>query len=220
MKVKTHVRVSSHTESAREPSRRRGELRVAVLLDAAAAAFVEKGYQAATMTEIARRARSSIGSLYQFFPSKEALAGALLARYGEEIEVGFRTLVDRASSMTPRHLADALVDLRLQQRADRSPALLLTEVRGRAGDRASLREAIRQQIARALREVHPDLDVKNATAAAIVILQALKGLPALAEEDPDGKLGLIAELRAAIERYVAGMASRPRNRGARHTEHP
>lgn len=219
MKVKANVRASSHIESARSPSRRRGELRVAVLLDAAAATFVEKGYQAATMTEIARRARSSIGSLYQFFPSKEALAGALLARYGEKVEGGLRALADRASSLTPRNLADALVDLRLQQRAERSPALLLAEVRDRAGDRASLREAVRQHIARALLEVHPGLDAKAARAASIVILQTLKALPALVEEDPDGKLGLIAELRDVLERYVAGMASRPRTRGARIKEH-
>jgi AcrR family transcriptional regulator len=206
MKVKRNVRISSHTASARSPSRRRGELRVAALLDAAAAAFAEKGYQEATMTEIAVRAGAAIGSLYQFFPSKEALAGALLTRYGKTVEGGLRDLADRASQMTPRDFTDALVDLRLQQRAERSAALLLTEVRDAAGDRASFREAIRQQVARALQGVHPGLDAKAAAAAAIVILQILKLLPALVEEDPDGKIGLVVELRAVLERYVAGMA--------------
>ena len=66
---------------AKEPKRERGKLRVAALLDAGAALFVEKGYDATTMTEIASRAGAAIGSLYQFFPSKEALAEALVARY-------------------------------------------------------------------------------------------------------------------------------------------
>jgi AcrR family transcriptional regulator len=37
---------------------------------AAAALFVEKGYDAATMTEIAARAGASIGSLDLFVPTK------------------------------------------------------------------------------------------------------------------------------------------------------
>ena len=205
MKVKRNVSVASYNASARSPSRHRGELRVAALMDAATAVFVEKGYNEATMTEIALRARSSIGSLYQFFPSKEALAGALLTRYGEKLEGGLRELADQANKMTPRNFADALVDLRLQQRTQRSPALLLTEVRDAADARGSFREAFRQQVTRALREVHPGLDARRARAAAIVILQTLKTLPALVEEDPDGKLGLVAELRAAIERYITGM---------------
>jgi AcrR family transcriptional regulator len=206
MKVKRNVRASSPIASPHSPRRRRGELRVAALLDAATAAFVEKGYKEATMTEIAIRAGASIGSLYQFFPSKEALAGALLTRYGEKVEGRLREFADRANKMTPRKFADALVDLRLQLRVERSPALLLTEVRDAAGERASFREAFRRQVARALREMHPGLDARSATAAAIVILQTLKALPALAEEDPDGKIGLVVELRAVIERYVAGMA--------------
>jgi hypothetical protein len=30
-------------------------------------------------------------------------------------------------------------------------------------------------------------------------------LPALVDEDPDGKMELVVELRAVIERYIAGM---------------
>lgn len=205
MKVKQKVKASSHIAPGRSPTRRRGELRVAALLDAATAAFLEKGYKEATMTEIARRAGASIGSLYQFFPSKESLAGALLIRYGEKVECRLREFVDQAKKMTPRKFADALVDLRLQLRAERSPALLLSEVRDATDDRTSFREAFRQQVARALREMHPGLPTKHATAAAIVILQTLKALPALVEEDPDGKIGLVVEIRAALERYIAGM---------------
>ena len=38
---------------------------------------MEKGYDAATMTEIAARSGTAIGSLYRFFPSKESLSDAL-----------------------------------------------------------------------------------------------------------------------------------------------
>ena len=65
-----------------EPKRRRGELRVASLLAAAAEVIAERGYEAATMAEIAARAGAQIGSLYHFFPNKEVLADALIERDG------------------------------------------------------------------------------------------------------------------------------------------
>ena len=68
---------------ARAPQRHRGRLRVAAILEAGAEAFREKGYDAVTMTEIAARSGTTFGSLYRFFPSKEALANALLAQYAE-----------------------------------------------------------------------------------------------------------------------------------------
>jgi AcrR family transcriptional regulator len=43
--------------------------------------FAEVGYEAATTNEIAARAHTSIGSLYQFFPNKEAILHAVAERY-------------------------------------------------------------------------------------------------------------------------------------------
>ncbi len=53
-------------------SRRRREV-----LDAALACFTELGFAAATMADVCRRARASVGSVYHHFKSKEQLAGAL-----------------------------------------------------------------------------------------------------------------------------------------------
>ncbi|MEU0134767.1 TetR/AcrR family transcriptional regulator [Streptomyces sp. NPDC006296] len=58
------------------PRRRqaRGEARVAQLLEAAAAVFCASGYNGASTNAIAREAGVSPGTLYQFFPNKEAIA--------------------------------------------------------------------------------------------------------------------------------------------------
>src|SRR3954465_1135211 len=73
------TRLAAEVEAAaRAPSRARGRLRVDALLAAAAEVFAAKGFDAATMTEIAAQSGSSIGSLYQFFRTKEAVAEALL----------------------------------------------------------------------------------------------------------------------------------------------
>ncbi len=203
MKVKPYMRATSHISAPREPSRRRGELRVAALLDAAAATFSEKGYEAATMTQIALRAGASIGSLYQFFPSKEALAGAMLARYGERLQSSMAELAGRAKELTPHHLADALIDLRLELRVERAATLALVDARHAAGERARIRESIRAHLADALRAVNPALPHARARAKAIVVLGVLKLVPAFVEEDPRDTVGLIRELRALLSLYLA-----------------
>jgi TetR/AcrR family transcriptional regulator, repressor of fatR-cypB operon len=55
-------------------------LREATILDAALDLFVERGYEATSVPEVARRARIAAGTIYLYFDSKEALVNALLAR--------------------------------------------------------------------------------------------------------------------------------------------
>ncbi len=57
--------------------------RRAAILDAAGCVFTEKGYEAATTLEIARRARVSKRDLYRLFDSKKGLAAALVATHTE-----------------------------------------------------------------------------------------------------------------------------------------
>jgi AcrR family transcriptional regulator len=58
--------------------RRRREARPQELLEAALSVFAEKGFTAARLDEIAARAGVSKGTLYLYFPSKEALLEALI----------------------------------------------------------------------------------------------------------------------------------------------
>jgi len=63
-----------------EPARwrRRKHARPQEILEAALAVFAEKGFAAARMDEIATRARVSKGTIYLYFPSKEAVFKALV----------------------------------------------------------------------------------------------------------------------------------------------
>src|ERR1700690_217012 len=85
---------------ALEPQRRPGKLRVAALLRAGEAVIAQRGFEATTMAEIAARAEAPIGSLYRFFPNKEALADALIRRYRELIDTTFESIDARRESST------------------------------------------------------------------------------------------------------------------------
>jgi AcrR family transcriptional regulator len=96
-------------EPRKQPIQRRSLTTVAELLLAAAQVFEEQGYAAGTTNRIAARAGVSIGTLYQYFPNKEALAVALLERHVEET---VRRLEEWVGHMVAeRHaLRDALRD--------------------------------------------------------------------------------------------------------------
>lgn len=64
----------------RHPTQKRGKRRVEAILVAAAEVFAEEGFDGATMDDIATRADSSVGSIYQFFDNKPALFAAVADR--------------------------------------------------------------------------------------------------------------------------------------------
>jgi AcrR family transcriptional regulator len=65
----------------RQPQQARSQERVRQILDVAEQLFLEIGYEATTTRAISTRAGVSVGSLYQFFPDKEAILKALAVRY-------------------------------------------------------------------------------------------------------------------------------------------
>jgi AcrR family transcriptional regulator len=189
--------------AAKEPKRTRGKQRVAALLDAAADLIARKGYEAATMTEIAQRAGAAIGSLYQFFPSKEALAEALFNRYAERAAARFQRVEELAPGLAPAELADLLVDYKLALRTDRDAAIALSgSVAGIVERRKPLGDAVRGRIASILRAANGALSEEEAAAASVIVSQVMKIVPALATEEEERALPLVGEARKLLAVYI------------------
>jgi AcrR family transcriptional regulator len=72
---------SRRASMRRQPQQNRSQERVNQILLAAEALFIEVGYEQTTTRAIAARAKVAVGSLYQFFPDKEAILRALATRY-------------------------------------------------------------------------------------------------------------------------------------------
>jgi AcrR family transcriptional regulator len=195
--------MSTEAPIAKAPKRARGVQRVAELLDAGAALFTKNGYETTTMTQIAKRSGASIGSLYQFFPSKEVLAEALFARYVERAVSMLEDLAKHAPGLSPLRVADRLIDLMLNIRSDRDAmAALSGSVSGIVERRKSLRGATRRQIAAILRAANPKLREKAAAEAAAMIAHVLKLVPTLAKEEEDGGQALVAQVRKMLAAYI------------------
>src|SRR5437660_6946060 len=91
----------------RAPKQERGQRRITRILDAAAQEFARVGFDAATTNAIARRAKTSVGSLYQFFPNKEAILQALTEHYLSEIRAVHEVIhSETAAGLPPAEFFD------------------------------------------------------------------------------------------------------------------
>ena len=73
------------TKPRKHASQQRSRVTVDALIEATARILVKDGFDKASTNRIAEKAGVSVGSLYQYFPSKEALVAAVVKRHGEEL---------------------------------------------------------------------------------------------------------------------------------------
>jgi AcrR family transcriptional regulator len=73
------------TNPRKLPQQDRSRVTVEAILEATTHILTEEGYEKANTNHIADRAGISIGSLYQYFPNKEALMAALMEQHSNEI---------------------------------------------------------------------------------------------------------------------------------------
>jgi AcrR family transcriptional regulator len=150
-------------------------LRVAAILEAAEAVIAERGFEAATMAEIATRSGTKIGSLYRFFPNKESLADTIVVNARQDLDSVFDHLDARVRALSVRALADDLLTLLLEPVFNR-PALmkLLDSGPDSSANREEFRAAVLGHIARTLRIYNPNLPKQVAADIALVILLNIK----------------------------------------------
>lgn len=189
------------------PKRKRGHLRVAAILQTGAEVFAEKGYDAATMSEIASRSGTATASLYRFFPSKESLADTLLLQYAKHALGGLTELRGRAADMSSGEMARALIDLRLELQSQRRFALELVDARGGSqAMREQFRKAILAAMGDLLRERIPSLTKARSAVMAAVLLHTLKGVANVEQQKPAARSAYLDEMKTLIGGYLASAA--------------
>ena len=74
------------TDARKSPRQARSRAMVELILDATARVLIEEGFARASTNRVAERAGISVGSLYQYFPSREALVSAVGRRHTERLK--------------------------------------------------------------------------------------------------------------------------------------
>jgi AcrR family transcriptional regulator len=120
----------SEPQPVRPARRRRKDARPAELLQAALSVFLERGFAAARMDEIAARAGVAKGTVYLYFPSKEDIFKALVqtaaATNVERLEREAAAFGGPASALIRQILTFAMTALKNPQVAS-LPKLILAE---------------------------------------------------------------------------------------------
>jgi AcrR family transcriptional regulator len=192
----------------RTPQSSRGEQRVNKILDAADALFAEIGYEATTTNAIAMRAETSIGSVYQFFASKEAILEALTKRYQTALRALYaETLHDgvTVSSFVPtvEKLIDGLADLHLNNPGFH--AVFSDAPLSRTTPTHNLREVVVLRVQELLLRGAPQLPVEDARLHALVsvtIVKALLNLMDAQTSNINERQKIIAEMKKAVLAYL------------------
>jgi AcrR family transcriptional regulator len=86
------------TNPRKEASQERSRATVNALVEATARILTTEGFDKASTNRIAAVAGVSVGSLYQYFPSKEALVAAVIERHQQEIMQVVRGELAQAAS--------------------------------------------------------------------------------------------------------------------------
>jgi AcrR family transcriptional regulator len=174
--------VHSHKSSSRKarpvhaPQRANGKLRVAAILEAAAGVIGEKGYESATMAEIASRSGTKIGSLYRFFPNKESVADTILVSARENIDTVFNRFDARVNTLSIRALADDLMAVIFELFTRPAFMKLLDAGQDWSVKREEFRSALQRRVAKTLIIHTPKLTKKSATDIALVVLLNAKAV--------------------------------------------
>jgi AcrR family transcriptional regulator len=191
-----------------QPKQERGRQRVDAILNAASELFAEVGYEAATIIEIAARAHTSIGSMYQFFANKEAILFALIERYVAAASATFATMpVESFPEMTLEQSIKAiLIPLKAFIRDNRDFQVIFSTTRGPAFLEETIRTMDEGFLARtdtALAQTRPNLTAaerRKHSLVCMVIMKAMLGMTTTTTELTFDEI--FEELEAVYLRYL------------------
>jgi len=176
-------RPTSNLEPRRRPRQERALATVEAIVAAAAEVITHEGYAAMTTNKVAARAGVSIGSLYQYFPNKQALLVSLLEEHLARVHpVVERSLDELADPGVPfvEAMRRMFVSL-LALHHDANPRLqraLGEEVPHppHVREQRRLREAEYNARVVDILRARPDVHVENPEVAAQVLVQATSAL--------------------------------------------
>ena len=169
--------------------------------------FAEVGYEAATTNLIAQRAETSIGSLYEFFPNKEALARSLADRYITQIGGLYATEIVATPGLEGQAMVERVVAQLDGFYREHPGAVPLLNGRFSSPDLAAAGESLQVALVRQVEGVisvrRPDVPVIRVHLVATVVAELARSLLVLADQSPlSQRRAVVAEAVTAIIGYL------------------
>lgn len=194
----------------RQPLQARSRRRFEAIVEAAAQIFAEVGFEAATTEAIAAKAQTSIGSVYQFFPSKLAIFEAVAAHC---LDRSRQLVAGLFATWHEDHLWAELVDAAIDgmwayHRSDPAIRAILRNLH-LYGTFAKADQELMQEFIAHTREIllakSRGLSRGRATLLASMVVNVIAALLLVCErEDEKQARKMIAETKVLLRRYLEG----------------
>ena len=193
----------------KRPRQARSRATVDAILEAAARVLREEGYEGASTNRVAEVAGVSVGSLYQYFPNKTALVGALIERHVDETMELLGSELLQASSLPLEQAARRLVSAMLEvHRIDPELHRVFAEQVPRVADLEDVRsvhQAAQKMIRGYLEERRHELRELDTELAAFLIVQAVESAThgaVLQQPEMLERRALVDEITELVVRYL------------------
>ncbi|MES2070040.1 MAG: TetR/AcrR family transcriptional regulator [Pseudomonadota bacterium] len=193
-------------------SQERSRATVDTLIEATARILVREGFDKASTNRIAEEAGVSIGSLYQYYPGKEALVAAVIERHDQEImQVVHEALAEVASQPIEKAVRRLVVAAIEAHRIDPELHRVIAEQIPRTGSLENIEAFNRQTYAlfRAYLEGHRDelrmVDLGLATYVCVTTIEALTHTAVLHRSEmlsDEGAATLVDEATRLVVGYL------------------
>lgn len=189
------------------PRQARSRETVERIVTAARAVLVDEGYERFSTNRVAAAAAVSPGSLYQYFPDKQAILGVVIARYWDDLAARIeQSLGERVGEFSPRNARAVLDALLAALEAD--PVLLrvivqeMPQARLRA-DHGALQRRVRDLAAAAL-VLHGAADRPTASTKAWITVVAIEhiALRWVLDDPPIARDQVLDETVALVTGYL------------------
>ena len=202
------------TTPRKQPTQARARETVDAILEAASQVLIAHGYEGATTARIAARAGVSVGSLYQYFPNKESVVGALIERHADALVSTMQAILRSAADVTLEERVRAAIAAAITaQRLDPRLHKILHEqvprvAKGPTTARAN--QALTLELERVLRSHADELDPSVEPGIAAVVIET--AIDAIAHKAvlERGKLSLPIAAREA-HALIMSYLKHPRN---------
>jgi AcrR family transcriptional regulator len=215
--MKTRRERKPETDARKRAMQPRAVATIEAILEATAHILIARGYAKLTTNHVAVRAGVSIGSIYQYFPSKEALVAALVDRHLERMWAVVAAEMARASDeafpQAARRIIGALIRVHMVNPPLHRAVLAHVPHVGRTDKIREIDRQFEALLRTTLDARAKELDVEDTRLCAFLTVQSVKAATMTAVfERPEFLRDerLADELARMFVRYATKRPARPR----------
>ncbi len=199
----------SVSHSRRKPQQARSKATVQAILEATAYVLVREGYEGTSTNRIAHKAGVNIASLYQYFPSKDALVAALIDQHLLEIkqQQAAAIMASAGQPLIEVILRMAAAYFGMHTKNPRLHRVIIEQVPrvGRLNPIVAFRREITEQLSALLAARSNELRKRSPEIAAFIIVtlvDSLKQSCLLERPEYLSDPAFLQELREILQRYL------------------